>query len=327
MLPEPITVAVRGAAAPVVAALEEAPVGDLRYAARVLPVLLGRNARRWLQFRVSVAMSLISGAANASVFFFVGTILAGAGQAAAGTPGAVGRDGWLAEYAGFLAVGTVMSAILGASLTGPYRSLSTDYWTGRLEAVLLSPTPLGLALLGDVVWQYVLALQNAAMLVAVGWLFGAQLQATPAGAGLALLALVLAAVGVLGYGLVSASMFMLINAKGWSDPIGWVVGLLAGLATGVYFPITLLPGPLQMAAQALPHTYAIDAARRLLLPTNAADTLPTLPLHHALPALSPVQTDLIALAVGAVALPLLGGALFAAGVTKARTDGGLSRWT
>jgi ABC-type uncharacterized transport system permease subunit len=312
------------------ALLEEAPVGDLRYALRVLPVLLGRNARRWLQFRTSVVMSLIGGAANASVFFFVGTILAGLGQGtrlASGTSGAVGGEAWLAEYAGFLAVGTVMSAILGASLSGPYRSLSMDYWTGRLEAVLLSPSPLGLAVLGDVVWQYVLALQNALMLAGVGWLFGAQLQATPAGAALALLVLVLAAIGVLGYGLISASMFMLINAKGWSDPVGWAVGLLASLATGVYFPITLLPAPLQTAAQALPHTYAIDAARRLVLPLAAAATLPTLPLHTAFASLTPVQSDLLALAAGALLLPLVGGALFAAGVAKARTDGGLSRWT
>ncbi|MBI3974707.1 MAG: hypothetical protein HY332_25810 [Chloroflexi bacterium] len=125
----------------------------------------------------------------------------------------------------------------------------------------------------------------------------------------------------------SASTFVLINAKGWSDPIGWAVGLLATLVTGVYFPITLLPGPLFAAAQLLPHTYGIDAARRLLLPAETGLTLPVLPLHAALPLLSPVQVDLLALTLGAVVLPLLGAALFAAGVAKARTDGGLSRWT
>jgi ABC-2 type transport system permease protein len=306
------------------AALEEAPVGDLAYAVRVLPVLLGRNARRWLRFRVSVAMGLIAAAANASVFFFVGSVLAGGTQEAAVTGG---RAGWLAHYAGFLAVGTVVSAILGASLTGPYRSLAMDYWMQRLETVLLSPCPLGLALIGDVVWQYVLALQHAAMLAAVGWLFGARLDATAAAAGLTLLALALAAVGALGYGLASASMFMLINAKGWTDPIGWAVGLLAGLATGVYFPISLLPGPLYHAALLLPHTYCIDAARRLLLPASVGATLPALPVHSMLRFVSPVQADLLALALGTVVLPLAGAALFAAGVAKARTDGGLSRWT
>ena len=112
-----------------------------------------------------------------------------------------------------------------------------------------------------------------------------------------------------------------INAKGWNDPISWIVGILQGLVTGVYFPITLLPGWLHALAMLLPQTYALDAARRLLLPATQAQALLRL---GGLPAL---QSDLIALACAALILPALGAALFAAGLAKARNDGGLSRWT
>jgi hypothetical protein len=175
-----------------------------------------------------------------------------------------------------------------------------------------------------VVWLYARALQNAAAMVLVGWGFGAQIQGGPVQIAGAAAVVLLGAVAVLGLGLVSAAMFMLVNAKGWSDPVGWAIGVAQGLAAGVNFPIAILPGPLRALAQLLPHTYTIDAARRLLLPS--AD-LPALPLHAVLAPLTPLQADLAALVLAAALLPCLGAAAFAAGLAKARTDGGLSRWT
>ena len=158
------------------------------------------------------------------------------------------------------------------------------------------------------------------MLGIVGWAFGARISATPGELGLALVALVLAIVAVLGFGLMSASTFMLINAKGFSNPVSWLIGLLQGLVTGAYFPIDQLPRPLEVLARALPQTYAIDAARRLLLDGPAPAPLATIG------PLSPLGTDFLLLAVMAVAVPCLGGWMFAVGMRKAQRDGGLSRW-
>jgi hypothetical protein len=212
------------------AALEQAPLGGVTYILRVLPVLLARNARLWLRFRVSMIMDVLGGAAQASVFFFLGTTLAANGQQA-----------WQTNYTAFLAVGIVFNTIM-------------------------------------------------------------------------------AALAVLGFGFMSAATFTLLNAKGWNDPIAWIVGILQGLVTGVYFPITVLPGWLHALALLLPQTYALDAARRLLL--NSASTPALLHVAH----LSAVQSNLLALGVAALLLPCLGAGLFT-GLAKARNDGDLSRWT
>ncbi len=292
-----------------IAALEQAPVGGTAYLLRALPVLLGRNARLWLRFRVSMVMDLLMMAAQASTFFFLGSTLA-----------VTGRQDWQTHYAAFLAVGVVFSTVLEASLTGPYQALSMDYWTSRLETILLSPCPVWLSVLAQVGWSYVRAGLNVVLLVAIGAAFDARVEASTGDMLLALLVLALAALGVLGFGLMSAAMFMLINAKGWNDPIAWLVSVLQGLVTGVYFPIALLPGWLHTLALWLPQTYALDAARRLLLHTSGS------PLLGA-GTLQPLQADLIVLFVFALLLPLLGASLFAAGLTKAKQDGGLSRWT
>jgi len=114
-------------------------------------------------------------------------------------------------------------------------------------------------------------------------------------------------------------MFMLINAKGNNDPIAWSVGLLQGLVAGAYFPVSELPGPLYGIALFLPQTYAIDAVRRLL---NVSTDAPLVTFGS----LSAVQTDLLILAVSAIALLTCGIATFSLGVAKAQRDGGLSRW-
>jgi ABC-2 type transport system permease protein len=289
--------------------LEQAPVASARYVAGVLPTLLRRNARIWLSFRVSTAMDILAMVARSSVFFFVGGAL-GAGS---GSP-------WGADYAAFLAVGLVFNAMLEGSLSGPYQSLANQYWFSRLEAILLSPCSVSLVVLADVGWAQVRALMNAVILAGVGLAFGARLSAGPGQAALALLVLVVGCVGALGFGLMSGAMFSLINAKGWNDPVAWIVGVLQGLVAGAYFPVTLLPEPLRAAALLLPQTYAIDAARRLLLPDARLAPLLGGDASRA------VVTDLVALVVLSAALLALGALLFSLGLEKARRDGGLSRW-
>jgi ABC-type polysaccharide/polyol phosphate export permease len=289
-------------------AFDPPEVGGPRYLARVFPSLLGRNARVWMSFRISLVMDLLKLVAQASIFFFVGQALGTGGQA------------WTGNYAAFLTIGLVFNTLLEASLTGPYSSLSQNYWSARLETVLLSPSPVWSLLVADSIWFYVRAAVNAVILGIVGWQFGARLDASFGDVALSVLALLVCAVAVLGFGLMSASMFMLVNAKGFNDPIGWLVMLLQGLVTGAYFPVGELPHFLQILAKCLPQTYAIDLARRLLLPESESAAL------LQIGSLTPIQADLAMLAMFVITIPLLGAWCFRAGLRKAQIDGGLSRW-
>jgi ABC-2 type transport system permease protein len=288
--------------------LERTAVAGPFYLARVFPALLGRNAQTWIRFRVSMVMELLTMAAQASTFFFVGQALGASGAS------------WTANYAAFLAIGLVFNSFLEASLNGPYLSLAGNYWSARLEALLTSPCPVWTVVVADSSWAYVRATINAVILGMVGWAFGARLEASPGEVLLAVAALLLATIAVLGFGLMSAAMFTLINAKGFSNPVSWLVGVLQGLVTGAYFPVSELPGWLQAMAKCLPQTYAVDAARRLLLDDAAGAPLVTIG------ALSPLASDLVILGGFLVVLPALGAWLFRLGMRKAQADGGLSRW-
>lgn len=287
--------------------LEIGPTGNAAYLTSVFPVVLRRQAAIWMRFRVSTVMDLMTMAAQASVFFFIGRA---AGQG----------EGWTANYAGFLVVGMIMNAILESSLTGPYSSIAQAYWEARLESYLLSPCPIGLLVLADVAWSYTRAAINAVLIGIIGYSFGARLDVSVVDLGTAVLVTIVAAIAVLGFGFLSAAMFMLLNAKGFNDPVAWLIGVLQGLVAGAYFPISELPGPLRTVAMALPQTYAIDAVRRLLGVADGREAL------IEAPGLSPLQWDVVILAVSAVVIGATGLWVFTLGMRKAQRDGGLSRW-
>ena len=282
------------------------PVRGWPYLANIIPVLMRRQAQLWLRFRVSSVMDILTMLAQASVFFFVGR--------------AIGGETWTAASAGFLAVGIVVNTFLQQALTGPYHSIADAYWSMRLESLMFSPCPLIVNVIGDVLWILVNATISATFLAGIGAAFGARLSASAGEVLLAVAMLILGTVAVLGIGLISASMFMLINAKGFNDPISWLVGVLQGLVAGAYFPPSELPGPLYAVARCLPQTYTIDAIRRLLLHDDPAALA-------RVGSLSPLASDVVIVAGMTVVTLVLGAMAFRLGIRKAQRDGGLSRWS
>lgn len=286
--------------------IDPPPVRGWPYLANIISVLMQRQAQLWLQFRVSSVMDILTMLAQASVFFFVGRAIGGENRSAAS--------------AGFLAIGIVVNTFLQQALTGPYRSIANAYWSVRLESLMSSPCPLIVAVIGDVLWILVKATISAVFLAGIGSAFGARLSASAGDLLLAVAILVLGTVAVLGIGLVSASMFMLINAKGFNDPISWLVGVLQGLVAGAYFPPSEFPGPLYALARCLPKTYTIDAIRRLLLHDEPAALA-------RIGTLSPLASDVLIVAAMTAVTLAVGRAAFRLGIRKAQRDGGLSRWS
>jgi len=82
---------------------------------------------------------------------------------------------------------------------------------------------------------------------------------------IALLGIFIGWVAVASIGLISASMITIIGAWKGIEPVRWLVGVLTGLVSGVYFPFEALPEQLQMISRVLPQTYAMRIARLALL--------------------------------------------------------------
>jgi ABC-2 type transport system permease protein len=130
-----------------------------------------------------------------------------------------------------------------------------------LEALLVTQTPLPVILAGSAVYPFTaLALRTCVYLAWGALLFGfAPRAANWAGAVVILLASILAFAGL---GILSASYSILFKR---GNPAKWVVIGVSGLVGGMMYPVSVLPGPLQLLARLIPVTYSLEGMRAALL--------------------------------------------------------------
>jgi len=95
------------------------------------------------------------------------------------------------------------------------------------------------------------------------------------------------------------------------NPVNWIVSSSFDLLGGVYYPITILPGPLQVISHALPITYALKALRGILLAGYS---------------FAQVRTEIFALLGFALVLFPLSVLLFEFALKWAKKDGSLSQY-
>ena len=284
--------------------------GRMRRFLRAVRLFLVYNVKTWTRFRISFFMELISVVTDAAIFLFIGSRLIG-------ERGIVKMYG--GDFASFVIVGIALARLLSDTVSGPYRSLSRAYWSSRLEPVLISPCPLTYMMIADMIWDYAITGIYMVLYLALGTAFGVHLNVSAGTLPMLTLALALSVLGVFGIGLMSASLFNLINAKS-GEPLSWLIGTLQGLVCGIYCPVVVLPAWLRRVSVLLPQTYAVDLIRRLVLPSYRGPA-PLIGVHA-----SPTTLDAIMLVAYAAVLLPLGWAMLAFALRKARSDGSLSRW-
>lgn len=228
------------------------------------------------------------------------------------------------NYVTFVVLGFCVHYISWTNLGDPFARVARIYWGGTMDLYLLSPVSYLTPFLG-IMFRSVI---DDYPRVVLSLLFGGVFFGAVYSAGyvpLDLLFLVLILLSTLGIGMISASSFYLFNFKQNTEPIRFLLqDVIIALAAGYYYPITVLPKPLQILGSFIPHTYALDALRRLIIP-GADLTTKVLPLQLRLP-FAPITTDTVALvAMTLVTLPL-GSWMYVRGIEKARRKGTLTRW-
>lgn len=248
-------------------------------------------------YRANVLLGAVSAFVLLVVLYYVGETL-GSAQALRGYGG---------DYFAFSLIGFAAAAPLHAALLQLARRVREAQMTGTLEAILTTPVgPARAVLLSALTPLFGSALRMAALLVG-GWtLFGLPFDRANLGGAASVLLLALASYVPLG--LLSAS-FTLRYKRG--DPVAAFLDLASVLLGGVFFPVAVLPAPLQAAGSVLPLTHALEALRLTLL-RNAQ--------------LVDVFPQLRALAISAAVLVPLALLLFRAAVRRARDDGSLTHF-
>jgi ABC-2 type transport system permease protein len=194
-----------------------------------------------------------------------------------------------ADLAGYLFLGMIVGGLTGTAFWEIAFGFKRERDAGTLEPAWLTPTRPETMVIGRALGGMAIGGAASVVLVGIGWVvFGASFSA---GAWLALPALLVAAVSMIGVGyLVAAAVLLMREPNFFVD----AANFLFAMASGVAFPVLVLPDLVRWIAYLLPTTYALDILR-----VHALGTIPIAP--EPLEWLALVATSLLALWVGVTA--------------------------
>jgi ABC-2 type transport system permease protein len=212
--------------------------------------------RDWIiarSYRANFLMTLFSSGFFLVLLYYVGKLIDRAGRA--GSELAHG-------YFPYVVVGIALLQIVQAALGSSATRIRDAQTTGTLEAVVASPASIPTIALAGSVYDVVQATAMWVLMMGCAVLLGLDLQTGPdvlAGSLVALLALIVLFTSLS----VAVGSFIVVFKQG--GVLTRLVGNALGLLGGVYFPISLLPGPVQAIARILPFTWGVQVLRTCLL--------------------------------------------------------------
>ncbi len=218
-----------------------------------------RLARTFLQrdfliatsYKLSFAFQMLRIAAVVPICFYLGRLVP---DTSVGGLGPAGDN-----YFAFVLIGIGFLDYLAVSLHIFEQSLRESQLMGTLELVLLSPTRLSSILLCSSLWVYLLATIRFVLYLVVGALFGLELGQANLPA--AMLILFLSIFGFAGFGILSASVTVVVKRGLGLNAIMSMLSLVCG---GVLFPTRALPEWVSGVSAFIPMTHALEGMRLAL---------------------------------------------------------------
>lgn len=270
----------------------------------------------WLSYKMNSTMWVLDTLFTTIIFFVLSLVTRGSN---------IDFFPYGSNYVSFVVLGLFVHFISYTNLGDPFTRVSRIYWGGTMDLYMLSPlsyyTPMFGIMFRGVIDDY----PRSILALLFGWLFFGAVFAFNSPL-LLLFILILILISTFGIGIMSASSFYLFNFKQKTEPIKFIFqDVIIALTAGYYYPITVLPYPLQVLGSFIPHTYALDAIRRLMIPGGEMTT-PVLPLQIAMPNINPITLDVIVLTIMSIVFLSLGLFMYVKGIEKARKDGTLTRW-
>ncbi len=167
----------------------------------------------------------------------------------------------VADMVGFVFVGFSMYMWLSILLWGPGTALRQEQLRGSLEAVFLAPASRLVILFGPpVAYLYSTVFMFGVTGIGLRVLFGVELAPEAVARSVVVIAVAIPAM----YAIAALFSAAVMQYGEVGPAVQFVRGILV-LASGVSFPIVMLPGWGQAVAASLPTTYIVDAMRRVLL--------------------------------------------------------------
>jgi len=161
-----------------------------------------------------------------------------------------------------LMIGAIFWNYLSVTFSWIAETIAVERWEGTLEYTMMAPIRRSSQLLGSVAYAILYGLvHTAAMLVVLSLFFGLDLAKADLIAAAAFMAI--GSLSFVGIGMLAAILPLLYVERG--AQMTFVLQSVLLLVSGVYYPISILPGWMQVIAHLSPATYILDGVRAALL--------------------------------------------------------------
>jgi ABC-2 type transport system permease protein len=161
-----------------------------------------------------------------------------------------------------LLVGAVIWAYLGIIFEILTETVAWERWEGTIEYTFMAPLSRPVHLLGMGVFAIGYGVVRAGLLFGVVAAFFS-LHLPNADYAAALVLLVVASISFIGIGMMAAVLPLISPEKG--TQLGFVAQGVLLVVSGVYYPVSVLPGWMQLLAKISPATYALRGCREAIL--------------------------------------------------------------
>jgi ABC-2 type transport system permease protein len=161
----------------------------------------------------------------------------------------------------YLVIGTSVWSYLSVTFDGITDMINIERWEGTIEHTFMAPISRFTHLFGSC-W-YAIAhgiLFTFVQLIVIALFF--QLDLSQANYFTALFVLLLGSISFVGFGIAASVLPLLFTERG--SQMSYIVKAVILLVSGVYYPISALPGWMQPAAHISPATYVLNGLRDAL---------------------------------------------------------------
>jgi ABC-2 type transport system permease protein len=166
------------------------------------------------------------------------------------------------EVTTVLLIGAVVWAYLGIIFEILTETVAWERWEGTIEYTFMAPLSRPIHLFGMGLFAIAYGIVRAVLLFAVVAMFFS-LELSNANFAAALVVLVVASISFIGIGMMTAVLPLISPEKG--TQLGFVAQGILLVVSGVYYPVSVLPGWMQALAKISPATYALDGIRDAII--------------------------------------------------------------
>ena len=158
----------------------------------------------------------------------------------------------------YLAIGTAVWTFVSVVFDNVTETVTMERWEGTIEYTFMAPVSRLTHMLGTCLFALLHGLILTALQLVVLSLFF-HMDLSNANWGATLFLVLLGSISLIGLGTVSAVLPLLFTERG--AQMAYIIRAIMLLVSGVYYPVTVLPGWMQWISKVTPTTYMLEGLR------------------------------------------------------------------